>query len=278
MIHITICGHDSHHPTDFIMEHSKGLPDYLLLLVKTDAWFDLDGQRTPTQPNMAILFDRGAHIRYGCDHANYNDDWIHFDFESEEENILQKELNIPFGQPLYLTQLHTLSHYVQQMASVFRTNGIHRASLLDSIMRTLLYSMDEQVCSVRTMGLPDKYYNAFLDLRTQLYNNPGDDWTISGMAASLFLSASYYQHLYKQFFHCSCQQDIIRARLELAKFHLTSSDFGIASLAKFCGYQNELHFMRQFKKFEGMTPSQYREAQRSRQTFQGSAKPERMSR
>lgn len=260
MIHITLCGHDSHHPTDFIMEHSKGLPDYLLLLVKTDAWFDFGGHRTPTQPNMAILFDKNTYICYGCDHANYNDDWIHFDFESEEENLLIQELNIPFGQPLYLPRLHTLSHYAQQMSSVFHTNGIHRASLLDSLMRALLYSMDEQVLSVRTKGHPNKYYAAFSDLRTQLYNNPGDDWTISGMAASLFLSTSYFQHLYKQFFHCSCQQDIIRARLELAKFHLASSDFGIGNLARFCGYQNELHFMRQFKKIEGMTPSQYREA------------------
>lgn len=32
----------------------------------------------------------------------------------------------------------------------------------------------------------------------------------------------------------------------------------IRSLADFCGYENELHFMRQFKKFVGMTPSQYR--------------------
>ena len=36
----------------------------------------------------------------------------------------------------------------------------------------------------------------------------------------------------------------------------------ISSLAAFCGYDNELHFMRQFKKGTGMTPSQYREAHR----------------
>ena len=33
----------------------------------------------------------------------------------------------------------------------------------------------------------------------------------------------------------------------------------IRSLSDFCGYDNELHFMRQFKKFVGMTPTEYRQ-------------------
>ena len=67
------------------------------------------------------------------------------------------------------------------------------------------------------------------------------------------------QNLYKQFFTCSCQQDIISARLELAKYYLTGSDMSIRSLSDFCGYDNELHFLRQFKKFVGMTPTEYRQ-------------------
>ena len=63
---------------------------------------------------------------------------------------------------------------------------------------------------------------------------------------------------YKQFFGLSCQQDMINARLKFAKYYLQNSDMNIGSLAGFCGYENELHFMRQFKKFTGLTPSEYR--------------------
>ena len=104
-----------------------------------------------------------------------------------------------------------------------------------------------------------KYYSAFSELRTQIYNNPANNWSIPALADSLALSLSYFQHLYKQFFACSCQQDIISARLELAKYYLTGSDMSIRSLSDFCGYDNELHFMRQFKKFVGMTPTEYRQ-------------------
>ena len=51
MITVTNCGHDSHHPKPCDIEHTDGLPDYLLLLVKTDAWFFVDGKRCFTQPN-----------------------------------------------------------------------------------------------------------------------------------------------------------------------------------------------------------------------------------
>ena len=36
----------------------------------------------------------------------------------------------------------------------------------------------------------------------------------------------------------------------------------VAILAVFCGYESELHFMRQFKKYTGLTPSGYREESR----------------
>ena len=42
------------------------------------------------------------------------------------------------------------------------------------------------------------------------------------------------------------------------KYYLAGSDMSIRGLADFCGYESELHFMRQFKKFVGMTPTEYR--------------------
>ena len=76
------------------------------------------------------------------------------------------------------------------------------------------------------------------------------------------IKSSHFQHLYKQFFDTTCIQDIIRARIRYAQLYLCISEMTVSSLAAFCGYDNELHFMRQFKKVTGMTPSQYRKAHR----------------
>ncbi|WP_310603061.1 helix-turn-helix transcriptional regulator [Anaerosporobacter sp.] len=259
MITIKFCGHNSHHTSLFEMEHKDGLSNYLLLLVKTEAWFYLNGTLTQTKPNMVILFDRNTYIHYGCNEPIYNDDWVHFNMDKKDEEDLFSILQIPLNQPFYLPHIHVLSHYIQLLANTFHSRSPHCGLISDSLMRTLLYTLDEELHKFPDSNIEHKHYSSFISLRTQLYTNPSEQWSGNNMANSLCLSTSYFQHLYKQFFGCSCQQDIIRARLEQAKFYLCSSDMPINRLADFCGYENELHFMRQFKKFEGMTPSQYRQ-------------------
>ncbi|MDE7414832.1 MAG: AraC family transcriptional regulator [Lachnospiraceae bacterium] len=103
-----------------------------------------------------------------------------------------------------------------------------------------------------------KYYREFAKIRTQIYNSPSADWSVNQLADTLCLSCSHFQHLYKHFFACSCQHDIILARVALAKFYLTTTNMSIYQLSLFCGYETDLHFMRQFKKYVGVTPTEFR--------------------
>ncbi|MDO5424374.1 MAG: AraC family transcriptional regulator [Eubacteriales bacterium] len=258
MIQITSCGHDSHHPKACDVEHKNGLPDYLLLLVKTDAWFYVDGRRTFTEPQMAILFDPHTPIHYGCNHPDYNDDWVHFQFDDPQDESLFTRLGIPRNRPLYLPDIHRLSRYVQLLSAEYRFPGSYSADVLDSLMRALLHALAEDLAKSPELSACHAQYPAFSRLRTRLYNSPSEQWTAAEMASSLGLSVSYFQHLYKSFFHIPPQLDLIHARLSLAKYYLANSNMTISALADYCGYENELHFMRQFKKFEGCTPSEFR--------------------
>ena len=145
------------------------------------------------------------------------------------------------------------------LSDIFYGDSRYREQSIDAFLHIFLYALQEELEENSNDPSVQKYYSAFSGLRTQIYNNPANNWSIPALADSLALSLSYFQHLYKQFFTCSCQQDIISARLELAKYYLTGSDMSIRSLSDFCGYDNELHFMRQFKKFVGMTPTEYRQ-------------------
>lgn len=258
MIHVSVCGHDSHHPKPCDISHSGGLNDHLLLLVKSNAWFYLDGERVDTQPNMVILFDKHIPIHYGCDQKNYNDDWIHFYITGGEEASLLPSLNIPLNTPYYPSDFHRLSRYVQLLTGEFRSHTQSTEQILDLLMHALLYSLKVAFSQPLDQQVHHKQYPNFYKLRTQLYSNPAISWNAVDMSAELDISTSHFQHLYQQFFGCSCQRDIISARLEQAKIYLARSEMSIRNLSYFCGYENELHFMRQFKKFEGMTPSEFR--------------------
>ena len=82
------------------------------------------------------------------------------------------------------------------------------------------------------------------------------------LAERMHLSISHFQHLYREFFGTSCIRDVIDARIAYAQYYLTTTEMSIQALAVFCGYESELHFMRQFKKYTGLTPSGYREESR----------------
>ncbi len=257
MIFVTSCGHDSHHPKPCDIEHKVGLPDYLILLIKKEAWIELDNQKQIIPPNSIICFPPNTYIHYGCDKIGYNDDWIHFYLDEKEQSFFQTLL-LPMCTILHPYDFHKLSEYVRLMSDNYHSPSSYKNEITDSFMHIFLYSLQEELAKNNAPNIEKKYYHDFAKLRTQIYNNPAMPWTIPELASSLCLSLSYFQHLYKQFFSCSCQQDIIKARLELAKYYLTGSEICIHALADFCGYENELHFMRQFKKFVGMTPTEYR--------------------
>ncbi len=256
MIKVSNLGHDSRHKTKFHIIRKNGVSNYILLLVKTEAYFEFDGVITATNPNMAILFDRNTYMHYGSKNDFYNDDWIHFDFINETS--LFEMLHIPFNRPIYLPQINSLSNYVRLLVQENHSDTLHKEQVQDSLMRVLLYNLDSQIAQLPSAASGNKYYQIMNQLRMNIHNTPHKKWTIDSMAESVHLSPSYFQHLYKEMFHISCMQEVILARIERAKFYLTTTDMSIKSLSDFCGYENELHFVRQFKAKEGLTPSQYR--------------------
>jgi len=266
MIKVFHCGHDSHHKKPCDILHPTGLNNYLFLLVKQHAWVYIDGQKHPVQPNSILLFAPNMPIHYGCDAAGYNDDWIHFDL-FDDDRMLLDSFSFPYCDILHPRDFHRLSDYAKMISDEFHLDGLYREDIIDRLMHIFLYALDDELkktaeCSAVPSAI-QKYHREFAQIRTQIYNAPSADWSVNRLADTLCLSCSHFQHLYKRFFGCSCQHDIILARIALAKFYLATTNMGICQLSLFCGYEADLHFMRQFKRYTGVTPSEYRMQTRS---------------
>ncbi len=102
------------------------------------------------------------------------------------------------------------------------------------------------------------YYRRFVDLRERIYSNPNEDWNIDAMCQSMILSRGYFQKLYSRCFGISFTQDVINSRISFSKRLLASTDLSITAISERCGYTNYVHFMHQFKKVLGITPTDYR--------------------
>lgn len=256
MLTVNYCGHDSHHAAPCNIEHKNGSPDWLLLLVKTNAWFMVNSVYTPVSAGMAILYKPGMPVHYGCDKAGYNDDWLHFSVNKDADFL--DSLHIPYGIPLYPADFPQLSSCLSLLCHSFRSSGEYKMQITDQLLRTLLLTLAQEQKKTKQQEKTAPYYMQLSHLRTRIYNDPAYPWKIDAMAAEENISLSHFQHLYKQFFGASCLNDIIQARVELAQMYLFQSDMTIQHIASLCGYDSELHFMRQFKKKTGMTPTQFR--------------------
>jgi AraC family transcriptional regulator of arabinose operon len=108
------------------------------------------------------------------------------------------------------------------------------------------------------------HYAQLVSLRKEIYSNPQMQWSVAILANKMNMCNTYLQKIYRETFGISCVADVIACKINYAKDILSKTNMLITEVASECGYNNEVHFMRQFKKCVGVTPSEYRQNSRSK--------------
>ena len=91
-----------------------------------------------------------------------------------------------------------------------------------------------------------------------MLSSPEKEWTVELLAEKSRLSPSYFQGIYKKTFGISPINDLIEARIKKAESYLLSSNKKETEIADLCGYNNLEHFIRQFRRQRGISPSDFR--------------------
>ena len=78
------------------------------------------------------------------------------------------------------------------------------------------------------------------------------------IARRLGHNADYVERLFKEVVGFSVGEYILKQRIQMAVTQLQTDYCTVASIAERCGFASVRHFLRQFKKKQGMTPSELR--------------------
>lgn len=81
---------------------------------------------------------------------------------------------------------------------------------------------------------------------------------ISELAARIHLSVSQFERRFKSLFQTTPAQYVVRFRLNKASQQLASTTAKITDIAAGCGFYDHSHFVRQFTRAYGLSPSAYR--------------------
>lgn len=126
-------------------------------------------------------------------------------------------------------------------------------------LRAVIERTADNVCTSTVVESKENpQYDKLCALRSQLMKNPEKPWNINSIAESLYLSKSYLQKMYKQYFGKSIIEEMILFRIEKAKDYLLNTDMTVTEIAKQCGYSSYNYFVRQFKASEGIAPTEFR--------------------
>lgn len=204
-----------------------------------------------------VFFRKGMPQQFMAAGYIYADDYIHFDADEEEMAFIDS-LDIPSGVPFTDLDSTIYLNIHRYICIEHQTKTENSEMSITLLIKYLLIKLDQAIKESESISVSNATKNAIRELRTEIYANVERDYTIDSLAASVGLSPSYFQSIYKKMFGRSCMNDIIFARIEKAKTLLMSTELSIYEIARMCGYENDSHFARQFKKFAYVTASEFR--------------------
>lgn len=232
------------HDRNFQLNRQSGFDCYLALFVKSRAFFTIDGNEIITEPDMFIVYDKGSPIKYRTYGDKYINDWIQFESDSRP--------NVDFSTPVYAEENIHVSGYMRMICDAF----YRRSEQACSYLMYAMFSEISQFTGRQNQRI--SHFRELTDMRREMYMKPELDWSVNSMAEHIHVSAAYLQELYRNAFGITCGADLICSRIAAAKDLLDGTEMSVEEVGYKCGYNNPVHFSRQFSQITGMPPSKWK--------------------
>ncbi|HEX3075482.1 MAG TPA: AraC family transcriptional regulator [Lachnospiraceae bacterium] len=246
------CIHDS----DFVMERSNGMIDFLFLYIKTPSTIIVDNQIHSIEKPSIILIDSNIPFKYFPTGSKHIDDYLHF--AVEDRKAFRAELSFPLNIPIQITDDCSISGLLQQIQKENDQSNKYVSQIISLLIKLLMLKVNEQWDLLQHEKTDIPHFETLLVIRNAILHSPEKAWTVEELAAQAHLSHAYFQVMYKKAFGVTCFTDVINTKISQAKVLLTSTDFSIKRVSQELGYKEVYHFIRQFKKHTGLTPGAFR--------------------
>lgn len=103
-----------------------------------------------------------------------------------------------------------------------------------------------------------EYRSEVLAIVRQMADSPGSDWGNAAVARRLGVSEDHYIRLFREIVGISPNKYVQRVKHNEAKRLLSESPLSVEQIGRELGYEELANFSKSFKKWQGVSPSEYR--------------------
>jgi AraC-like DNA-binding protein len=246
--------HDQH----FCINRPQGSGDFLFLHFLTPIQIRSAHGLGEAPAGSCMLYAPGFHQWYRGVNAGFRHHWCHIGGESAV--ALVERLRIPVNTVLMPGGLDFVPALISDMrrerVSCDPLASTARALLVGELLMNLSRRC-QQPGSVVLSPQQAEAREKFQALRQRMHQEIQRHWSVADMAATVHLSESRFAALFTSFFAVSPTEDLIRARIDKARWLLTNTKLAVKQVATQSGFSNLHYFSRLFHRRVGCAPRDY---------------------
>jgi len=247
--------HDWPKKAGYFLDRPHGRPYYIFAHYYTDVSLTCGNEVFRIPAGGCVLMEPDIAHRMECENDLIHN-WIHLG--AEILPLLQK-YSIPVNTPMYPHRHETLSDMFWKMETEFYSDKSFKEELLESLVNSFLIWLSRAIREQNTQSFSPRTVQKMTVARKTILSSSERKWTLAQMAQLIPFSPSRFHSIYKALFSTTPNKDLIDIRVSLAKSLLqTRPDITMVEAAEILGYNDQYHFIRQFKAVTGQSPGKYR--------------------
>ena len=215
----------------------------------------INGAWVNAEEGSCILYNKNDYQEFIAKDTALLHDFFHMEGNID---LLMEEFGLEYGRIYYPINNDAVTRLMQEMEQEhLKQDRFHNDMCGLKLTELLIYLSRSGSHTADSLNIDAQTYERFIKLRKEIHTHFATNLTVEEMAEMVNLSTSRFHSVYKTIFGVSPKKDYLIIRIEHAKTLLQERKYSVADVAAMAGYNNQFHFIRQFKEIIGVTPGKY---------------------